>query len=355
MVGDNDTDRLKRITQTLLDPAADPGALRNGSIEMHELFSRICGMDPEGTAGDDSRETFLPAGKAISPQDAARCVLDYVRTTKFLRGVRAAIDEGQRRFPGEILHVFYAGCGPFAALLLPLATVLRPDQVQFTLVDIHPRSLQHVRRIVETLDLSAFIREYLECDATVYDHEQRSPIHILVMESLQKALAKEPQVALAMNLVPQMSPSGILIPERITLTAALADINAEILGPSTDSEATVVRDGSQARRERVVLGPLFEVSVDAVRSYEVQAFRDEDQVCIPARTVTAKHPTSGAQQPVILTSIQIFDSIALGDYESGLTYPTVLLNQDLVAEPGSVSFVYRLGPEPGLVPVLARD
>jgi hypothetical protein len=172
---------------------------------------------------------------------------------------------------------------------------------------------------------------------------------------MQKALAKEPQVALAMNLVPQMSPSGILIPEKITLTAALADINAEILGPSTDDEAPAVCDGSQARRERVVLGPLFEVSVDAVRSYEVQAFRDEDLVCIPAQTVTAKRPTSEKQHPVILTSIQVFDSIALGDYECGLTYPTVLRNQDLATEPGSVSFVYQLGRKPGLVPVLARD
>jgi hypothetical protein len=340
---------LRRITQTLLDPAADPGTLRDSAIEMHMLLSRISGMDLDGTASDDSRETILPAGKAISPQDAARCVLDYARTTKFLRGVRAAIDEGQRRFPGEILHVFYAGCGPFAALLLPLATVLRPDRVQFTLVDIHPRSLQHVRRIVKALHLSAFIREYLECDATVYDHGQRSPIHILVIESLQKALAKEPQVALAMNLVPQMSPSGILIPERITLTAALADITAEILGPSTDSEATAICDGSQARGERVVLGPLFEVSVDAVRSYEVQAFRDDAGVCIPARTVTAKPPASDTQQLVILTNIRVFDSIVLGDYECGLTYPTVLPDRDLAAKPESISFVYRLGRKPGLV------
>ena len=354
MAGDNNTDRLRRITETLLDPAAAPGVLRETTIEMHTLFSRICGMDPDDTASDDSRETILPAGKALSPQGAALCVFDYARTSKFLRGIRAAIDEAQRRFPGETLHVFYAGCGPFAALLLPLATVLRPGQVQFTLLDVHPRSLQHVRRIVEALDLSAFIREYLECDATVYDHGQESPIHILVIESMQKALAKEPQVALAMNLVPQMSPSGILIPERITLTAALADINAEILGGSNEGDATGVRDGSQARGERVALGALFEVSVDAVRSYEVQAF-DDDVRCIPARTVAARRPTSDTQQPVILTRIQVFDSITLGDYESGLTYPTVLPNQDLVAEPGFVSFVYRLGRDPGLVSTLARD
>ena len=349
MAVDDNTDRLRRITQTLLDPSTDPGALRDTAIEMHTLFSGICGIQPDETATDDSRETILPAGKAISPQDAGRCVLDYARTTKFLRGVRAAIDEAHHRFPAETLHVFYAGCGPFATLLLPLATVLTPAQVQFTLVDVHPRALQHVRQIVEALNLSAFIREYLQCDAAVYDHGRKSPIHILVIEAMQKALDKEPQVALAMNLVPQMSPSGIMIPERITVTAALADLDAEIPGDPAEGDATGVCDGSQARRERVVLGDLFEVSVDAVCSYEVQTFRDDAQVCIPAQTLTAKLPASDSQQLVFLTRVRVFESIGLGDYESGLTYPTVAPNQDLAAEPGSISFVYRLGRKPGLV------
>jgi hypothetical protein len=157
-----------------------------------------------------------------------------------------------------------------------------------------------------------------------------------------------------MNLVPQLISSGILIPESITLTAALADVNAEILGRPTEGDATGVCDGSQARRERVVLGDLFEVSVDAVRSYEVQAFRDDDRVYIPAQTVTMKPPASDAQQLVILTSIRVFESIGLGDYASGLTYPTVLPNRGLAAEPESISFVYRLGREPGLVPILTR-
>jgi hypothetical protein len=105
----------------------------------------------------------------------------------------------------------------------------------------------------------------------------------------------------------------------------------------------------------VVLGDLFEVSVDAVRSYEVQASRDDAPACIPAQTVAVKHPASNSQQLVILTRVRVFESIGLGDYESGLTYPTVAPNQDLAAEPGSVSFVYRLGSKPGLVPIVARD
>jgi hypothetical protein len=275
-------------------------------------------------------------------------VLDSARTTKFLRGVRTAIDEAQRRFPGQTIHLFYAGCGPFAPLLLPLATVLTPGQVQFTLADVHPRSLQHAQRIVEALNLSAFVREYLVCDATVYDHGQGPPIHILVIEAMQRALANEPQVALTMNLVPQMSPSGILIPERITLTAALADINAEILGYPTEGAAPGVCDGSQARRERVVLGVLFEVSVDAIRSYERRPFDDDSLECISARTVTAKPRATGSQQLAVFTNIQVFDSIVLGDYDSGLTYPAMLPERDPAAAPGSISFVYRLGRKPGL-------
>lgn len=105
----NDLDTLRRITQTLLDPAAELCALRDAAVEMHALFSRICELEGSLPSSEDSRETLLATGKAISPLDAGRCVLDFARTAKFLRGVRAAIGEAQSRFPGETTHVLYAG------------------------------------------------------------------------------------------------------------------------------------------------------------------------------------------------------------------------------------------------------
>jgi hypothetical protein len=317
---------------------------------MHALFSRICELEASLPSSEDSHETLLTTGKAISPLDAGRCVLDFARTAKFLRGVRVAIDEAQSRFPGETTHVLYAGCGPFAPLVLPLATVLKTGQAQFTLLDIHRRSLRHVRRIVEALGLSSFVRRYVQCDATVYDHGHESPMHVLVIETMQKALAKEPQVAIAMNLVPQMSEKGILIPERITLTAALADVNAEILGRPTEGEAPEVLDGSEARRQRVILGVPFELSAESARVFGRLSFRDASSgtVCLPARTVQTRPPSSDTQHLAVLTTITVLDPIVIGDYESGLTYPTFLPERDPTADSRGIPFVYRLGQEPGL-------
>ncbi len=382
MTTGSDADTLRRITQTLLDPTSEFGALRDATIDAHALLSRICEMDTDDPHVEDSRETLLPTGKAISPLDAGRCLLDFARTTKFLRGVRAAIDQTQSRFPGETIHVLYAGCGPFAPLVLPLATVLKPRQAQFTFLDIHPRSLQCVKRIVEALELSPFVRRCVPCDATVYDHGDEPPIHVLVIECMQKALDKEPQVAIAMNLVPQMCEGGILIPERILLTAALADIGAEVVGRRIEGAGPeVLLDASEVRKQRVILGAAFELSAESARAFGSMSCRDgpekrcqdefpvdsssiktgtgqetlpdtfffDGAIALPAGTLQNRPPSYEGQQLVILTNITVFDSIVLGDYESGLTYPTPMPIPDPTAAPESLSFAYRLGTTPGLV------
>ncbi len=93
MRASSDYANLEEITSTLLDPASDHGVLRDACVRMHELLNGICGLDDRSeVVSKDTHETILPYGKAISPVDAARCVLDLMRTTKFLRGVRATID-----------------------------------------------------------------------------------------------------------------------------------------------------------------------------------------------------------------------------------------------------------------------
>ncbi len=52
------------------------------------------------------------------------------------------------------------------------------------------------------------------------------------------------------------------------------------------------------------------------------------------------------QDLVILTTITVYDSIVLGDYDSGLTYPMILPGS--IPDQGEIEFVYRLGRNPGL-------
>lgn len=209
--------RLEKIADAFLSQQAEDSRLHAAAAGLYSMCSAVTGIGELSEHALDVGRTLLPCGEAISPEDAARCVLDYRRTSKFSMALHAAVLEARKRFPGATIEILYAGCGPFAPLALPLTSRFTPAEIQFTLLDVHRRSLDAARSIFQALGKSAFVRDYIQCDAASYQNVAPQVIHIVMVEAMQAALEREPQAAITMNLAPQLCRGGIFLPERITI------------------------------------------------------------------------------------------------------------------------------------------
>jgi hypothetical protein len=313
---------LKQIADDLLFQQDDE-RLSAAVTRLYSLCSSVSGIDESSDHTDDLNETTLSNGNAISPKDAARCLLDYSRTSKFLKGIHAAIVETQKRFPNTTIEILYAGCGPFAPLAIPLTSRFSPDEIQFTLLDIHKRSLEAAQRIFQVLELTDFVHDFIQGDAASYIHPR--PLHLIITETMQRGLEKEPQVAITFNLAPQLRPGGIFIPEKICIDACFYDPSTEFLSNN---------------KNRINLGPVLELTAG-----EPHAFSDE--VCLPAVMLDIPGSVNKRLGLMLLTRVKVFESVVLEECESGITYPVILHDFSWTKAGSGLEFVYFLGAEPG--------
>lgn len=324
-------DRLRHISDALF-LADNPIALDEAALELHSLLSAVSGINNDPADSSYSLNTALTVGEAISPEDAARCLIDSARTSKFLRGIATAVREAQRRFPDRPLEILYAGCGPFATLAIPLTTRFHTDQIQFTLLDMHARSLACAEHVIQAFGLTNYVREYIQGDAASYLHPR--PLHMVICEATQKALSKEPQVAIALNLSAQLYPGGIFIPERIAVDAHLCDPREELMNQ---------------RAARVRLGSVLELTAE--KAIEMARMGDNRRGYAGAYlpTVTMELPEEVAEglKLMLSTTITVYEMISLGEYESGLTHPLWFYDFSGVQGGRRIEFQYRISRNPG--------
>lgn len=164
-------------------------------------------------------EVIVAGGVALSPQGAIDCLKEYYRTVRFIKGVYAAIHDLGAIYPGQQINILYAGCGPYAPLIYPVLSLLPEDSVRVTLLDISEYSIESAISLGEMLGLSAFIHKAVVADATTYKKEAGEKIHLLISETMFRALTREPQVAIIANLAPQLEANGIMIPQEIRIDA----------------------------------------------------------------------------------------------------------------------------------------
>jgi hypothetical protein len=318
--------------------------LRDAATGLHGLLANLSGLNEASTNGLDTSNIALDSGLAISPKDAARSILDYRRTAKFMRGLRETITRAQRQFPDGPIEILYAGCGPFAPFALALATKFSPAEVQFTLLDVHLRSLEIARHIFEEMGLKNHIRNYLEADAGSFRKSAGGELHVVLVETMQNTLAREPQVDITLNLAPQLAAGGFFVPERIEIDCYLTDLQGETaLFSLGDNE-----EKWPMQSQRVLLGRVFELSATTVSAERFVRELHSEPLSFSPVVVGSPRDMQQRLHTLLTTTVTVFNSIVIREGESGLTQPTIL--HDLGAlDPGSrIEFRYAIGRDPGL-------
>jgi hypothetical protein len=331
---------LHKYTMVLLDQNASYGDLHSASWGLYTLFGTITNLLEQPGDTRHHRDTFTDTGKALSLRNAARCLWDFMRTSRFLQGVHVGILAAQQHFPSQRIEVLYAGSGPFAPLAIPLMLCFSPEQVRFTILDIHQEAIDAVQQILTALNLDMAGANLIVADATTYVPPDDQRFHVLVSETMKKALDEEPQVAITQHLATYLDPKGVLIPERIVVRACLADASREMTFIDPDGSWTPAR-------VRQDLGVIGEASLATLRPNPGAV--DAPSLMKPVTITIPEDRLAMATTFFLLTHITTFGAIHLDDYDSGLSYPTVIEPLGNLPSRTSIQFQYTLGNHPQFI------
>ena len=194
-------ERLKEITAVILDADAGFAAARNACNNLSDFFYEIAA--PKKSASEFSKHIETASGLAVAPMSAAFCIIDFMRTQKFLMGIKQAVEDRLQKNKNKPVVILYAGTGPFATLVIPLTSVFTASQIQFVLLELNPVSINCLQKIITALGLQHYVTALTEADATSYLIDEKSQPDIIVSETMRPGLMKEPQVSIIANLLPQ--------------------------------------------------------------------------------------------------------------------------------------------------------
>jgi predicted RNA methylase len=317
----SDISIVQNAARTLLDCADDFFLMKQSVDVLYNVFSRITGVSPAQIC--EEKDIMLPSGKAISPSAAAHCLLEMKRTAVFLRGIHQAIQQKLDKKDEEPVRILYAGTGPYGTLVIPLLHLFHSGKIQVDLLDINPVSLEALQKLTSELQLNDYIGSVFCEDATTFTLSRN--YDIAISETMLACLKSEPQVAIMQNLIPQLQPEAIFIPEEISLDAALTN-------PKMEQDRLLYYENEAPPFRRIALGNVF-----AVNKQNLDADRMQKTIEIPDEK----------EFPVLklFTTVKVFGDEQLSENDSSITLPVNFY--DLRKQPAQhIAFWYVQGEKP---------
>lgn len=329
-----DNVRQIQLINTLLEEET-PLPLKQAADELFTLLVADAGLD-EPVHRDNLK---LTAGTAIGPYWAAMCLQDFLRTQRFMRGIYQAVSDAREKHLGEQIHILYAGTGPFATLVLPVMARFSAKEIAVSLLDVHEANLVMLEKVLSALGVQDRVKAFIHADAATYQLTDSSKVHIAISETMQHALEREPQVAISLNLAPQLAADTVWIPKNIRIEAALMNMQQD-----QDRQFGLLPEGETSYR---ILGRVLDLNVQAAREMAARVAENYPAVEKYRLDIPAEQAKTFPWL-ALFTHIQIYGSYALHAWDSALCVPRLLANlPDLPSLPQQVNFAYRMGAMPG--------
>lgn len=323
-----DARAILRLTNSVADSDRPVTSFGMEMLQLSLLLRKIADSHSEFAASKGSNSpSSTETGVALDPWRASLSLDDRGRTAAFIRGCVLAVESLLATRPKRPIHVIEAGCGPLAALSIPLMSRFGPEQLQVTLIDIHQKSIDTARHVVDRLELSDRLRNTICDDLMVMDLADNADV--VVLETMYAALFREPQVALMRRLVRRL-PSAIFVPESISVDLQLLDLQLEC--------STI----PPAAKDRQMLGRVFQL--DRSQALNVKA----DNGRLPAATITLPAEAEPGQGLYLTTSMVIVDDVVLLDYDAEITAPVAIPDAQRDWLGRKLNFRYCISECPGL-------
>jgi predicted RNA methylase len=290
--------------------------------EYKTLLLELSGLDMED---ENNRQNIqMDNGHAIGLTWAVMCIDDIMRTKYFVKGIYEAIQDVLQT-KKTTTHLFYAGTGPFATLVLPLLTILSKEELQVSLLEINETSLNYLKDMITKLGLNGYVKEFIEADATKYQLDKNAEVDILLSETMLKGLEKEQQVPIVYNLLPQLKEDVILIPQKIEL----------ILGKVYQQELSF---------EKREIASVYELTKEMVLR-GTQPIQIDDKTIFSEKIISISDDLLNDDIPLsTLTFIQVYKNNVIDFQQSGLTLSTKIQFEGEKSNQISVKYVVERQP-----------
>lgn len=251
----------------------------------------------------------LNQGVAVNCKLASDCFDDYLRTYLFMlatfRCIRNKIKHDTRK-----VRILYAGTGPFLTIILPSIFLLTSGQVSITTLEINETSYNYSKKLISNLGKTDYFEANLHQDALTFETDQK--FDIIISETMDKALTREPQIAIFSHLVKFLKSDGNLIPQNIKIHLVASSIKLEKnvnFYCFTDKQARVLNN-----RHRQFIKTILEANR---QFYEAAKLVESESLFLA--TISTSQVKPELNELLLLTEVQLNGDLVLKEDDSWLT------------------------------------